>query len=360
MRIKVENKLLFGQRFYHILIVVGVLQILIGNTLPAWGHLCDDIWRQKDKLIVKPEFQDLVIKDKAQFKIFLKNSMDRAIAEISLEGKSKVFDIEISPSKMQVPNDRKVSFDVRIKLKERVGSGKYPIQFRLVAKGKTFKKFDMDAQVEKQKRTPPSPGPAKRMVRPSPAITTHGIPVLRDVPSPSIDGDMHDSSWKKAAVFTDFKTTEGKRAACQTIVFLTADTNNIYLGFSCQEKHPEHVQEDHIELSIYPPVKEQVCYTVRLDVDGTVRTYRTTTTSVQAVSMGINAKILPPDGRKWWFAEASIPVASFGISSLKKEDTWRINFMRERISARKEISFWSGSSTTFRGRDGCGRIQFLP
>lgn len=341
------------------LIVIGVLHICIAGFSPAWGHLCDDIWRQKDKLIVKPEFQNLIMRDKAQFKVFLKNSMDRAIAEMSLEGKSKVFNIQVTPKKMQVPNNKKVFFNVTLTLKNKVSSGKYPIQFRLVAKGKTFKKFDMDTQIKKQRLSPPSPGPGpvKRRAGPSP-ITTHGISILRDTPSPDIDGDLHDSSWKKAVMFTDFKTTAGKRAASQTIVFLTADRNNIYFGFSCREKYPGQVQEDHVEIVIYPP-GEKVCYTLHLQSDGTIKAYRTTPTSVQRSSMDISAKTVLSEDEKSWFAEIAIPVAGFGVKALKEGNTWRMNFTRERVAAGREISFWAGSPANFRNRDGCGKISFL-
>ncbi len=348
----------------NFLVVAGVLCISLGSFLPAWGHLCDDVWRQKDKLIVKPEFQNLVIKDKAQFKVFLQNNMDRAIEEISLEGKSRAFDIEITPEKMGVPNDRRVHFDVGISLREGLSSGKYPIHFRLVAKsvGKTFKEFDMDTELKREKALPPSPapGPVEPIVKPPPAVTTHGVAMLRDVKPPTIDGDLRDPSWKKAAMFTNFKRTTEKRAICQTIVFLTADVNNIYIGFSCQEKYPERIREDYVEISIYPPVEEELCYTLRVGTDGTIRVYRTTTTSVRSVNLGINAKVVLPHGEQAWFAEVAIPVAVFGVKALKEEDTWRMNFSRERGTEGREISFWSGSPTTFRERSGCGKMHFLP
>ena len=57
--------------------------------------MSDNVFRQADKLIVKPETYNLVVKDKTTFKIFLQNNMDRGIADISLIAESPVFDFTI-------------------------------------------------------------------------------------------------------------------------------------------------------------------------------------------------------------------------------------------------------------------------
>ena len=76
---------------------VASAALLAAFCLPAHALLSDNVFRQADKLIVKPETYNLVVKDKTTFKIFLQNNMDRGIADISLIAESPVFDFTIKP-----------------------------------------------------------------------------------------------------------------------------------------------------------------------------------------------------------------------------------------------------------------------
>jgi len=112
-------------------------------TSVSHGHLCDNVFRQADKLIVKPETYNIVVKDQTTFKIFLQNNIDRAIAEISLIAESPAFDFSVTPVKMSVPvstpNDPwKTYFTVTMTPRAGVKTGNYPINFRLVGGGRTF------------------------------------------------------------------------------------------------------------------------------------------------------------------------------------------------------------------------------
>jgi hypothetical protein len=60
--------------------VLVAIEIVFLFASFSYAHLCDNVFRQADKLIVKPENYNLLVKDKTTFKIFLQNNMDRAIA----------------------------------------------------------------------------------------------------------------------------------------------------------------------------------------------------------------------------------------------------------------------------------------
>lgn len=54
--------------------------------------------------------------------------------------------------------------------------------------------------------------------------------------APKIDGVLNDDGWKKAEKITNFVINEDVELVKeQTIVFLTRDAKNLYLGFSCVE-----------------------------------------------------------------------------------------------------------------------------
>lgn len=121
------------------------ISILLGTSI-VHAHLCDNVFRQPGKLIVKPENYNMVVKEEATFKIFLQNNMDRGIAEISLLADSPAFDFKISPEKMTLPKDQKVFFTVTMHSKDGVKTGYYPIHFRLVGGGREFESFSLDVQ----------------------------------------------------------------------------------------------------------------------------------------------------------------------------------------------------------------------
>ena len=106
------------KRFF--LILFYDLFFLVFSISMAYSHLCDNVFRQQDKLIVKPQNYNIVVKDEATFKIFLQNNMDRAIAEISLLAESPAFEFTVTPEKMSVPRNQRVFFSVTVRpLKDR-------------------------------------------------------------------------------------------------------------------------------------------------------------------------------------------------------------------------------------------------
>ena len=101
---------------------LSVLLVFVSATA-AFGHLCDNVFRQADKLIVKPETYNIVVKDKTTFKIFLQNNMDRGIAEIKLIPESSAFDFSVTLAKMKIPKDKRVFFEVTMSTKKATKTG---------------------------------------------------------------------------------------------------------------------------------------------------------------------------------------------------------------------------------------------
>ena len=67
----------------------------------SFSHLCNDVFVQaEDNLAVKVDIRDgqLRISDTGSFKVYVLNTMDRAIQKLNLVVESEEFDVEVKPS----------------------------------------------------------------------------------------------------------------------------------------------------------------------------------------------------------------------------------------------------------------------
>lgn len=81
---------------------------------------------------------------------------------------------------------------------------------------------------------------ARRIVQGPPAVQ-----IPRAEQPPRIDGTLNDPSWKKAAMFENFKTLHpeaGKNPSEHTAVYLTYDHENIYLGARLFDSEPAKIR----------------------------------------------------------------------------------------------------------------------
>ena len=79
--------------------VTAAALLLALSAVPARAHLCDDVWRQHDQLIIKPDTTDLVVKDKAEFNLNMVNKMDRDIScRVKILGESPGFNVTVAPA----------------------------------------------------------------------------------------------------------------------------------------------------------------------------------------------------------------------------------------------------------------------
>ena len=130
-------------RAHSLRIIAAIASALLAGQVQA--HLCDNVFRQADKLIVKPEMYNIVVKDKATFKIFLQNNMDRGIADIRLIPDSPSFEFSVNPKQMSIPQNQRTFFEVTMTPKPAVKTGTYTVNFRLVGGNnqRLFKSFSL-------------------------------------------------------------------------------------------------------------------------------------------------------------------------------------------------------------------------
>ncbi|HOL49725.1 MAG TPA: hypothetical protein PK165_02405 [bacterium] len=325
---------------------------------PSYGHLCDNVFRQADKLIVKPETYNIVVKDKTTFKIFLQNNMDRGIAEIRLLAESPAFDFQIYPEKMMIPKDQRVYFEVTMIPKPSTSSGNYPVTFRLVGGGRQFKSFSLD--IAGDKKDSGEIKKEKQETRQAPATKTQSIlPVRRANQSPKIDGRIVEECWKNAGVAGNFCLFNQGKPVYQTVGLLAYDTEAMYLAFYCREGTPEKISDkDKIEIQISPDQTGKSYYSITLTGDEKIFCKRTgfngesQTVSINglryAISRGVTA----------WMVEIAIPFSSIGAKAPEIGNIWALRIIRTKATQSPEESFWAVDASSYHQEKGFGQVVF--
>lgn len=211
---------------------VSIVACLLAAALPSRAHLCNDVFAQaRDNLAVKVDIRDgqLRINQKASFRVYLLNTMDRNIADIRLEVVSPDFAATVEPSpawkgfpslKTTRRGGQKEFFTVTLKRQRGTSDGKYDIGLRLF-NGKQptmeFKTVDL-ADAMAIVKVPRCPAALK------------------------IDGAVHKTEWAGAALCTGLQA-EGKRgkytvkeqADAETRIRVFADARNLYALVTCPD-----------------------------------------------------------------------------------------------------------------------------
>lgn len=323
--------------------IVGIGASLSISTF-LYAHLCDNVFRQADSLIVKPETYSLVVKDSTTFKIFLQNNMDRGIAEISLVPESPAFDFSVTPSKMSIPKDRQVYFEVTISPKPGVKTGNYPVKFHLVGGGREFKSFTLEGLAGEKKGD---------------TIDISKLPVIRPTTAPPvIDGSFADECWKTAAMLSNFCSSKGSEAFYKTWVMMTFDRNNLYIGVFCKDEAIEKLSsEDRIEVLISPPG----------DGSGFIMSFSPSGEPVykrydarKQVSQWYVSDIKYAGIKKetYWSMEIAVPL--YLIKLPKEKEVWNIRLTRIKASGTRETSFWAMDTTGYHQEKDMGKVVFIP
>jgi hypothetical protein len=164
-----------------------IMLIFLMGLIPmiASAHLCNDVFVQaKDNLAVKVDIRDgqLRISKNAKFRVYLLNTMDRAIDEIRLEVVTKDFEAKVTPSpewrRFPVLSVRKKKyFEVELTRKPGTESGKYKIALRLIGGGREFKTVNIDD-----------------------ALCALSVP--ENSQPPNIDGNISSAEWKNSFLCT--------------------------------------------------------------------------------------------------------------------------------------------------------------
>jgi hypothetical protein len=193
----------------------ALIAVCLAIPAAALAHLCNDVFLQaKDNLAVKVDVRDgqLRIGQEATFKVYLMNTMDRAIADISLSVNSGQFTAKVEPQKMSLGNGKKAAFDVTLTRNAGVADGKYKIDlclFNPQKKSQVFKTVDLD--------------------------TAAGVIEIPKGLAVKVDGAGDEAEWGKTPVCTDFYTY-GKKGQYQENLpcqdqarfRVNADADNLY------------------------------------------------------------------------------------------------------------------------------------
>ncbi|MCX8083210.1 MAG: hypothetical protein N3D17_07490 [bacterium] len=322
-----------------------ILLFFIFFTSFLYAHLCDNVFRQANSLIVKPETYSLVVKDRTSFKIFLQNNMDRGIAEISLIPESPAFDFEVTPKKMSIPKDRQVYFEVTLIPKSGIRTGNYPVKFRLVGGGREFKSFTLEGLAEAANREK--------------STDLSKLPVVKSTyTSPVIDGSFNDECWKASTILSNFCSLKGPEAIYKTWVMMTFDRNNLYIGVFCRDEDVEKLSsEDRVEI-IISPAGNGNGFIMSFSPSGTpiYKKYD----SAKQVSQWDASEIKWEGIKKetYWSMEIAIPLHL--IKTPKEKEVWDIRINRIKASGNKETSFWAMDSSGYHQEKEMGKVVLLP
>lgn len=337
-------------------VVAGVVTFLCGVAVSvAQAHICDNVFREPDKLVVKPEITNIIVKESIRFKLFLQNNMDRGIDQIRVGGQSPAFEVRVAPEKRSVPAGARVFFDVELRTVPDMPSGTYPLDFRLYAvKGQAqqeYKRFRMGVVPAYVVPRAVETGPAEQAEEDGEQELARLI---------EADGKATEPSWREALVISNFRSTEGKPADPQTVVLVVFDSEALYFAFACLGPEPGSAgARDSVSVRFSPQGSEEL-YSVTVAGDGALQMSARKDSEVrdlatETVGLGMDRS------EAEWFAEMSLPWAVFGMKGPPEPgETWRLNIVRQRTVDGLQRSFWAGSPGTFQELDSYGHLFFAP
>jgi len=306
------------------LTLVVVAAVLTAGT--AMGHLCDNVYKQADKVIIKPEFTNLIVKDKSTFKVFIQNNMDRGVETAGLDGESEAFDIKITPHAMELPKAKsdkdRVSFEVAISLKPGFKSGNYRINFRLVGrddKANEIARYSVETGGE-------GTGGQSAMVSSGQSVSMRKCGAA----APVVDGVMDDPCWREAASFTNFIREDGSAAPGQTVGLVTTDGTSLFVGLVLNET--TKAGTDRLVFAIAGAEGGTQMIEVRPRAKAKV-----TAKGGKRVAVAASSKV--DKKAKTWTVEMSVPLEKL-VAAPGGE--WKMNVVRYQGSGTKGASAWTG------------------
>lgn len=108
--------------------------LVLTSTLLA--HLCNNIYRTPERVVVKPEKQSVMLKDTDQFRVFIQNNYPTFLHNVRLSVKPSIETVKvvIEPDAFKVlkPGER-TSFRVTISASPRTPRGRYALTFGISA-----------------------------------------------------------------------------------------------------------------------------------------------------------------------------------------------------------------------------------
>ncbi|MFH1903007.1 MAG: hypothetical protein ABIK20_02985 [Candidatus Omnitrophota bacterium] len=341
--------------------------LLLFWTAVSHGHLCDNVFRQADKLIVKPETYNIVVKDQATFKIFLQNNMDRQIAEISLLAESPAFNFIVTPAKMSIPKDQRTYFTVTMTPRAGVKTGNYPINFRLVGGGKTFKEESFSLKMEEGTSQPkPEKTTTEEVKKESGTRQTREMEIkemLQVKPSdqpPKLDGIIDDKCWKSAGVASNFSLFGGGVPALQTVALLAFDREYLHFGIYCNDDETNRLtKDDKLEIEIGPNRYGYPWYYLSISRNNAAKFQKVFSDKTAPWNAsGINYRL--GRDKESWTLELSVPFSALGRQAPTAKEIWRLRIIRSKANGSAEKSFWADTAAGYNRETGFGEFALVP
>lgn len=343
-----------GMAVLACLVVVSVLVPV------AQAHLCDDVWRQLDKLILKPEVTTLIVKDEITFKVFMQHNMDRAFATtMRLFGDSPAFDVTVTPEEGYGPvrPGQRYEYTVTLKVKKGQPSGRYPLSFRLVGTGsaanREIKTLRMGA-LQELTGSEPAATPARRK--------RFSVPSLKQVGPPTLDGRLEEPCWQRALQCGGFTSPGRPRARWRTQVLIGSLPQTLYLGLGCQWRAAEaEGLTDAVTIHLAHPDPESPRLAITVESGGKVTVKKGRAQEEQEIALaetGVQVAVFRTQAA--WFAEVAVPAALLGTETFDTDSRWLVNFVRESQIEPAETTFWQGKPTDYLEPSAFAELRFSP
>ena len=111
----------------------------------AYAHLCNNVYRSPDRLIVKPEKPVTSVDKTEEVRVFVKNNFPVTINDVKLTAKSddEAVQVEVTPDSLEAlkPGD-KVDFKLNIKVADGTPAKKHKLSIGIAAKQIGFESMD--------------------------------------------------------------------------------------------------------------------------------------------------------------------------------------------------------------------------
>ena len=329
-----------GERMRKGLSVLGRLTLVSVLAAGARAHVCDDVWRDVDKLVLKPEVTNLVVRDRTSFKVYMQNNMKRTLVPtMRLIGTSPAFHVTVTPKRGYGPlaPGERYEYTVTLKVKKGQSSGKYPLTFRLVGSvrrhSRAIKTLRMDAVRQEARR----PTRRKRFL----------VPDLKAVGPPTIDGRLEEACWQRALKCSGFTRAGGQRARRRTQVLIGALPQTLYLGLGCQWRAAEAEDlHDAVTIHLAHRDPEVVRVAITVETGGRVTVKGTSGGKERKLSRagtGLQVAVLRTEGA--WFAEVAVPARLLG--GVTFTDGCLVDFVRESRMEPAETTYWQARPTDY-------------
>lgn len=171
--------------------------------------------------------------------------------------------------------------------------------------------------------------------------------------APVLDGKLEDACWSKAAVIAPFLLPSGGSVVVQTTVRVCHDTDNLYIGFQCDEPFAARMKKAVKDRD--GKVWEDDGVEVFLDLKHDHTSYYhliLTCANVQFdeinAGQGCDSKwngkwaSAVAEGPDFWSAEIRMPFKTLQASASEPGKTWGVNFNRTRYAGGGvDLSNWS-------------------